>query len=82
MGITAAGCIIPQMNITLNGQPFDVPAATTVAALVQMRRSSGHLKTSAYAVERNREVVARREHEKTPLQPGDKVEIVVMVGGG
>ncbi len=70
------------MNITLNGQTFDVPSATTLAALVQMRQSSGHLKTPAYAVERNREVVARRDHEKIPLQPNDQIEIVVMVGGG
>jgi len=47
-----------------------------------MRRASGHLKTPAYAVERNREVVARREHDQTRLEAGDKVEIVVMVGGG
>jgi len=70
------------MNIQLNGQSFEVPSATTVAGLVEMRRASGHLKTPAYAVERNREVVARREHDQTRLEAGDKVEIVVMVGGG
>ena len=86
-GIGSLGCrtprrIIRSMNIVLNGQAFEVPPTTTVAGLVEMRRASGHLKTPAYAVERNREVVARREHEKTVLAAGDKVEIVVMVGGG
>jgi sulfur carrier protein len=70
------------MKITLNGQDFDLPDNATIASLVQMRQQSGHLKTPAYAVERNREVVLRNEHAATKLSPGDKVEIVVMVGGG
>ena len=70
------------MNITLNGQAFDLPNGATVAELVKMRQASGHLATPAYAVERNKEVVFRKLHDATPLAPGDKVEIVVMVGGG
>jgi len=70
------------MTITLNGQSFDVPEGTTIAGLVKLRQQSGHLKTSAYAVERHKEVVVRGRHEGTALQAGDKVEIVVMVGGG
>lgn len=70
------------MEITLNGQPFAVPEGTTVAALVKLRQQSGHLQTPAYAVERNKSVVYRKEHEATRLAPGDVVEIVVMVGGG
>ena len=70
------------MNITLNGQPFDIPTGTTLASLVQLRQKSGHLKTNAYAIERNKEVLPRKNHESTQLQPEDKIEIVVMVGGG
>ena len=70
------------MQITLNGQSFDVPSGTTLAGLVKLRQQSGHLKTSAYAIERNKEVVTRPHHEATTLQAGDKIEIVVMVGGG
>lgn len=70
------------MNILLNGQPFDVPEGATVASLVKLRQDSGHLKTPAYAVERNKEVVYRAEHGHTPLRDNDQVEIVVMVGGG
>lgn len=70
------------MNITLNGQPFEVPDGTTVAGLVSMRQKSGHLKTNAYAVELNRDVCLRPEHATTKLKPNDKVEVVVMVGGG
>jgi sulfur carrier protein len=34
------------------------------------------------AVERNREVVPRAEHQATVLAPDDTVEIVHFVGGG
>jgi sulfur carrier protein len=70
------------MKITLNGQDFDLPEGATVSALVKLRRESGHLKTNAYAVELNREVCLRPLHESTRLKAGDKVEVVVMVGGG
>jgi thiamine biosynthesis protein ThiS len=70
------------MKITLNGHDFDLPDNATIASLVEMRRQSGHLKTPAYAVERNKEVIPRQLHPNTPLAPNDKIEIVVMVGGG
>ena len=70
------------MKISLNGQDFDLPDGTTVAGLVALRRQSGHLRSPAYAVERNRDVVIRARHESVRLEPGDKIEIVVMVGGG
>ncbi len=66
------------MKIILNGRDFEVPAGTTVAGLIKLRE----IKTPAYAVERNKEVVFRKEHEATKLQEGDHVEIVVAVGGG
>jgi sulfur carrier protein len=70
------------MKILLNGQDFEVPDGTTVSGLVNLRRQSGHLRTTAYAVERNKDVVVRAQHDVVKLQAGDKVEIVVMVGGG
>jgi thiamine biosynthesis protein ThiS len=70
------------MKITLNGQDFELPESTTIAGLVKMRQQSGHLKTPAYAVECNKEVIVRPQHETVRLQAGDHVEIVVMVGGG
>jgi len=74
--------IMLPMQITLNGQSFDIPSGSTLATLVKLRQQSGHLKTTAYAIERNKEVVTRPQHESTHLQAGDKIEIVVMVGGG
>jgi thiamine biosynthesis protein ThiS len=74
--------IIVGMKILLNGQDFELAAGTSIAGLVRMRQESGHLRTTAYAVERNKEVVVRPHHEATHLESGDHVEIVVMVGGG
>jgi sulfur carrier protein len=66
------------MKIILNGQPFEVSGEMTLAELVRLRR----IETPAYAVERNKEVVGRRELATTALHENDRVEIVVAVGGG
>ena len=66
------------MNIILNGRDYEVPPNTTIAQLIKLRE----IKTPAYAVERNKEVIFRKEHAETLLHENDKVEIVVAVGGG
>ncbi|HLV20569.1 MAG TPA: sulfur carrier protein ThiS [Polyangiaceae bacterium] len=66
------------MRLTINGQPQDVPDGLTVRGLIE------HLKLTdgPVAVERNRDVVPRREHESTWLTEDDVLEIVHFVGGG
>ena len=66
------------MKIILNGHDYELPVGTTIAGLVKLR----NIQTPAYAVERNSEVVFRKLHDATTLQEGDKIEIVVAVGGG
>jgi sulfur carrier protein len=66
------------MNIILNGKDFDVPPGTTIAGLITLRQ----IKTPAYAVEKNKQVIPRKNHPTTPLTENDKIEIVVAVGGG
>ena len=66
------------LRITVNGEPREVPAGTTVRGLVEALG----LGEGPVAVERNREVVRRREHATTALVAGDVVEIVHFVGGG
>ena len=61
----------------VNGDEREVAAGTTVAGLVAFLGLSGPV-----AVERNREVVVRKEHATTELAEGDRVEIVHFVGGG
>ena len=66
------------MTIRLNGEPRDVPDGCTVSALLAELK----LNTKALAVERNLELVPRRDHETAVLVEGDRVEIVTLVGGG
>ena len=66
------------MKIILNGKEFDVPPGTTIAQLIKLR----DIKTPAYAIEQNKQVIFRKDHPTTPLRENDKVEIVVAVGGG
>ncbi|MGC4007038.1 MAG: sulfur carrier protein ThiS [Pirellulales bacterium] len=66
------------MTIQLNGEPRDVPDETTIAAaLVELA-----MNPKFCAVEVNRELVPRGEHAAHRLRPGDRVEIVTLVGGG
>lgn len=68
----------PAMQLTVNGEPKDVPDDLTVRGLIEHLG----LTQGPVAVEKNREIVPRAEHATTPLAPGDAVEIVHFVGGG
>ena len=67
-----------RVQLTINGEVCEVPARLTVASLM---RHLG-LTDGPVAVERNRQVVVRAEHESVLLEPDDVVEIVHFVGGG
>jgi sulfur carrier protein len=66
------------IQVTVNGaaQRFDAPL--DIAALLQRLSMAG----KKVAVERNGEIVPRGLHQKTFLEDGDQLEIVVAVGGG
>ncbi len=66
------------MDILLNGRPHPLPPAASVADLVSSLGYAG----KRIAVERNAEIVPRSRHADTVLAPGDRIEIVVAVGGG
>ncbi len=66
------------MKLTVNGQEQEVPDGLSVRALVEHLG----LTDGPVAVERNREVVPRAEHESTELHADDVLEIVHFVGGG
>jgi thiamine biosynthesis protein ThiS len=66
------------MQITVNGEPTDVPADVTVGELVLYL---GYVE-GPVAVEVNRAVVPRAQHAQQRVAPGDQVEIVHFVGGG
>jgi sulfur carrier protein len=66
------------IGITVNGEQRECPAAITVSGLLHVLGIAG----KKVAVERNGEIVPRSRHAETTLAHGDRLEIVVAVGGG
>lgn len=66
------------MRIEINGEPRDVQASTTIAALLDILGLAG----KPVAVEVNQLIVPRAEHAAHALREGDRLELVHFVGGG
>jgi sulfur carrier protein len=66
------------MQITVNGSTTVYEPPLAVAELLQRMALAG----KKVAVERNGEIVPRGAHGSTLLADGDRLEIVVAVGGG
>ena len=66
------------MNLVINGEAFELHAPMTIAALLEARGLAG----KRVAVERNGEIVPKSRHAEVSLAAGDRIEIVVAVGGG
>ena len=66
------------MTLTVNGEPRDFPNVRTCADLIAVLGFAG----KRVALECNGEIVPRGRHAEHVLADGDKVEIVVAVGGG
>ena len=66
------------MQITLNGDPFELDRPLSVTALL------AHLEIDPrrVAVEHNLEIVKRQRFPDVVVNAGDTVEIVNFVGGG
>ncbi len=66
------------IQLLVNGEARSFPATLSVAQLVESLDLAG----KRIAVERNGEIVPRSHHADTALADGDRLEIVVAVGGG
>ncbi|MCC6125880.1 MAG: sulfur carrier protein ThiS [Pirellulales bacterium] len=66
------------MQIELNGENREAPEGITVADLLEVLKLAG----KPVAVEVNRELVIKARHAEHHLAPGDRVEVVSLVGGG
>jgi thiazole synthase len=66
------------ISLELNGTTRNVRAGTTLAALL----AELGVEPTRVAVERNHDVVPRKEYERTILAAGDHLEVVGFVGGG
>ena len=65
-------------TVSINGQMRDVPAGSSVLDVVLLLG----LQPPLVAVERNGQIVPRRQHGDVQIAPGDRLEIVTFVGGG
>ncbi len=66
------------ISVAVNGHRRNLPPATTVAQLLAQLDTAG----KRVAVERNGEIVPKSQHGSTELSSGDRLEIVIAVGGG
>ena len=66
------------IQISVNGEARSIAPGATLARLIEELALTG----KRVAVERNGEIVPRSQHGETRLAAGDKLEIVVAVGGG
>lgn len=66
------------IQLSINGEPRRFSAPVDVARLLKALELAG----KKVAVERNGEIVPRSRYAETELADGDRLEIVVAVGGG
>ncbi len=66
------------IRIELNGDPRELRAGTSVAGLIEQLG----LRPEVVAVEVNQDLVPRAQHARREIAPGDRVEVVTLVGGG
>ncbi len=66
------------ITLNINGEPRQLSGNPTVATLIDEMGLAG----KRVALERNGEIVPRSAFNTQQLSDGDKLEIVVAVGGG
>ena len=77
-GLISKSGVRQVIEIQVNGESRRVADPATVAALLDQMQLTG----KRLAVERNGEIVPKSRHADTGLASGDRLEIVVAVGGG
>jgi sulfur carrier protein len=66
------------ITVSINGAARQLPDSTSVAALIDEMGLAG----KRIALERNGEIVPRSSFPAQQLADGDKLEVVIAVGGG
>jgi sulfur carrier protein len=66
------------IQLSVNGEPRRLGADASVSQLLETLELAG----KRVAVEKNGEIVPRSRYAQTVLADGDRLEIVVAVGGG
>jgi|TARA_A200000113_G_scaffold2340_1_gene2560 sulfur carrier protein len=66
------------MNILLNNKPEMLFDGSTVKKLLENK----NIKNKYYAVEINRKIIPKSDHETHVIEDGDVIEIITAIGGG
>ena len=66
------------IEILINGRPHAISSQASVASMLDDLGMTARV----VAVEVNQELVPRDQHAERLLRPGDRLEIVTLVGGG
>lgn len=66
------------MRLTINGESRETPTLATLAELSDWLGLPGF----GSAIELNGEVIPKALHARSPLNDGDRLEVVRLVGGG
>lgn len=66
------------ITLSINGETRQIAAGLNLVQLIDELGHTGR----RIAIERNGEIVPKSQHGDTVLAAGDKLEIVVAVGGG
>ena len=69
---------LSRVKIVLNGDPFEISGPLSLSSLL----ATLEIDARRVAVERNLVVVKRAAYDSTPVDEGDEIEIVNLVGGG
>jgi len=67
-----------RVNVVINGDAREIPAGITVSELL----AHLGLRADRVAIERNLQILAKPQWAGTTVEPGDRYEIVQLVGGG
>ena len=66
------------MKITVNGREVVLNNSNTIADFITERKVTGKM----FAIELNREIIAKDAYGTTNLNDGDVIELVGFAGGG
>lgn len=72
------GSIQVMLVLQVNGKPQEIPPGSNVENLIAVLQLNG----KRFAIELNGEIVPKSRHAATRLNNGDRLEVVVAVGGG
>ncbi len=66
------------MNILLNNRPEILFDGSTVKKLLEIK----NIKNKYYAVEINKIIIPKSDHDTHVIKDGDRIEIITAIGGG